>query len=171
MKYCEVGQHEVEKLWKSKRTDKKTGKVLQPACCKNCIGREPIKSKSKQKESAKELNVFFADASLVFPVYCENCGERLLNTGSFTRRSQTCHILPKTASGGFPSVATHPANKVFMCCFHGCHGHGDWDNQDAEKRKKMPVYEKALERFRKFENELTESEKIKAYKYLGLEGQ
>jgi hypothetical protein len=168
MKYCEVGQHEVKQLWKSKRTNKNTGQVIQQACCKDCIGKTPIKSKSKKKESSKELNVFFADASLVFPVYCENCGEKLLNTGSFTRRSQTCHILPKTASGGFPSVATHPSNKVFMCCFSGCYGHGNWDNQDANKRKSMSVYDLAIERFRKFEHLLTEQEKLKAYKYLGL---
>ncbi|MNK78051.1 hypothetical protein D3C87_976690 [compost metagenome] len=170
MKYCEVGEHEVNQLWKAKRTNKNTGEVIQLACCKDCVGREPIKSKTKQKDNTKELNVFFAEASLVFPKYCENCGEKLLNTGSFTRRSQTCHILPKTASGGFPSVAIHPANKVFMCCFTGCYGHGNWDNQDAAKRKTMPVYKKALERFREFEKELTEPERNKAYKYLGIEG-
>lgn len=171
MKYCEVGQHEVAALWKAKRKDPKTGEIIQQACCKDCIGRAPIKSRPTKKENAADLNVFFANASLVFPERCENCGKRLDSSNAMARRSQTCHILPKTKSGGFPTVATHPANKVFMCCFAGCYGHGDWDNQDAEKRKTMPVYKLAVERFRKFENELTEPEKIKAYRYLGIEGQ
>lgn len=170
MKYCEVGEHEVSALWKAKRKDPKTGEVIQKSCCKNCMGREPIKSKKKSEntEGKKALEVFFADASLVFPTTCENCGQKLDNSTAFARKSQTCHILPKTKNGGFPSVASHPSNKVFMCCFNGCNGHGNWDNQDAAKRKTMPVYEIALKRFREFEKELTEPEKIKAYKYLGL---
>lgn len=168
MKYCEVGQHEVHALWRSKRVDKNTGEVLQKSCCKDCMRREPIKTATRTKKESKELKVFFADAAISFPDRCENCGAKLQKGDLRTRKAQTCHILPKTKNGGFPTVAAHPSNKVFMCCFGGCYGHGNWDNQDSAKRKTMPVYKIALDRFRKFENLLTESEKIKAYKYLGL---
>lgn len=171
MKFCEVGKHEVSQLWKAKRINKATGEVLQHACCKNCMSRTPIKNNPSSKlktEVKKKLNVFFAEQSLVFPERCENCGERLDKSSAFSRRSQTCHILPKSENSGFPSVATHPSNKVFMCCFGGCYGHGKYDYNDANTRKSMPVYQLAIERFRSFENHLTEKEKINAYKYLGL---
>lgn len=166
-KLCEVGNHQVTALWKAKRTNKDTGEVIQQACCKNCMGRTPIKSKPNtgNKEEKQKLNVFFASQLLDIPKTCENCGERLDRSNPFAIRSQTCHILPKSK---FKSIATNPQNKVFMCCFHGCNGHGNWDNLDAEKRKSMKVYTLAIERFRTFENELTQSEKIKAYIYLGL---
>lgn len=167
-KYCRVGDHYVHGLWDSEKKDKQTGEIIQPGCCKSCLGKKKIRESKKTKEEIKELTVFFAEASLVFPVNCENCGERLDNSSPFARKSQTCHILPKTKNGGFPSISTHPSNKVFMCCFHGCHGHGDWDNLDAEKRKRMQVYEIAIERFKTLEKHLNEKEKLKAYKYLGL---
>lgn len=173
MKRCEVCNKDVPVLWKSKRTNKQTGEVIQPACCKRCMPKQAIKSSTKPSNESKvlksDLNVFFASQALVFPDHCENCGERLDKSSLFAKRSQTCHILPKSNNSGFPSVATHPQNKVFMCCHHGCHGHGDWDNLNADKRKTMPVYEKAIERFRSFENDLSEKQKIKAYKYLGLD--
>lgn len=165
MKFCEVGQHEVKVLWRSRKTNRETNEV-SPSCCKNCMSKTPIKSKVK-KEKDQELEVFFASQSLVMPELCENCGERLDLSTLFSRKAQTCHILPKSL---YKSVKSHPQNKLFMCCFHGCHGHGNWDNLDSTKRKSMDVYELAIKRFRMFENTLSEQELIKAYKYLGLEG-
>lgn len=165
MKHCDVCGKDVEKLWHSRRTDKNNGKIIRPSRCTNCINKQWTPKKPENKE---ELDVFFANASLVFPDRCENCGKKLNKSTAFDRRAQTCHILPKTKNGGFPKVAIHPSNKIFMCCFSGCYGHSNWDNQDAAKRKTMPVYKLAIERFREFEDSLTESEKIKAHKYLGI---
>lgn len=120
-------------------------------------------------ETKKDLNVFFASMALVFPGYCENCGEKLKNYSPFDRRKQTCHILPKTENGGFPTVATHPQNKVFMCCDSGCYGHSKFDNGDSSDRIKMNVYNLAVERFKTFEHLLTPRERIKAYKYLKID--
>src|SRR5690606_4633552 len=171
-KFCEVGDHYVHQLWKARRKDPKSGEIIQKACCRNCMSREPIKSKrssSRSSEEKKELNVFFANQSLVFPKHCENCGSPLDQSSVFARRSQTCHILPKSKQSGFPSVATHPANKIFMCCFDGCYGHSKYDNGDAKTRQSMTVYEKAIERFRSLENSLSLKDKLRAYKYLGLD--
>lgn len=168
-KYCDVGKHEVQSLWKARKKDPKTLEIIQKSCCKNCMHREPIKSKSfssKSSEEKKELNVFFACQSLLFPKQCENCGSMLDQSSVFARRSQTCHILPKSI---FKSVSVHPQNKVFMCCFGGCYGHAKFDDGDSKTRKSMLVYKLAIERFRSFENQLTISERIKAYKYLGLD--
>lgn len=174
-KYCDVGGHVAPNLWDRRIKDKLTGKITQKSCCKNCLHKREKKSDKKkdpEKETAtfkKDLNVFFASQILVFPKHCENCGHVLDTSSPFAKRSQICHILPKTKNGGFPSIATHPSNKIFMCCFRGCYGHGKYDNGDAETRKSMKVYQIAIERFRSVENELTEKEKMKAYKYLGLD--
>lgn len=164
MKYCEVGKHEVSALWRSKKTNRITGEVT-PSCCKACMSRNPIKPKAKFKEDKKEMDVYFANQSLVMPDNCENCGQRLDLSTPFARKAQTCHILPKSI---YTSVKTHPQNKLFMCCFHGCHGHGNWDNLDSEKRKSMPVYELALKRFILFKKKLTDKELVSAKKYMGL---
>lgn len=166
-KWCDKGNHEVNSLWLARKTDKQTGEIIQPATCKSCMARTTVKKSKAIKEDKKEINVFFASQALIFPMFCENCGERLDSSSMFARRAQTCHILPKRKNM-FKSVATHPQNKMFMCCFHGCHGHGTWDNTDAERRKRMKVYELAIERYRQFEDVLTEAERIKAEKYLGL---
>lgn len=160
MKFCDIGQHEVTILWKARTK-------VQQSCCKNCLGKYPKKATEEQKKDIVAKNVFFASQALVFPGHCENC-HRPLNSPD--KRSLTCHILPKKKGhGGFPSVAIHPQNKVFMCCYGGCYGHGDWDNRNAADRKTMPVYKLALERFREFEDVLTTDEKRRAYKYLGLD--
>lgn len=163
MKFCEVGSHEVSSLWRSRKTNRDTGEVT-PSCCKSCMVRVPIKNKPKDKKDP-ELEVYFASQAMVMPERCENCGERLDLSDSFSRKAQTCHILPKSI---FTTVKSHPQNKMFMCCFHGCHGHGVWDDNDSVKRKSMKVYKIAIERFNEFESELSEKDKIKAHKYLGI---
>lgn len=170
-KYCDVGKHEVEKLWKARRRDPNTREIIQESCCQSCMKREPIKSKPKylteeEVQRKKELNVFFASQTLVMPNNCEECGHKLDKSSTFALRAQIAHILPKSI---FKSVATHPQNKMFLCCFNGCYSHAKFDNGDAKTRQSMKVYDLAIERFRSFENELTEAEKIKANKYLGIQ--
>jgi len=140
-----------------------------PKLCKDCAMKPENKKKDPAKDKIKkDLNVFFAEQALVFPERCEECGDRLNGSTMFDRRKSTCHILPKTASGGFPSVATHPQNKLFMCCMGGCHGHERFDNGDANDRIKMNVYSKAVERFKTFEHLLTPREHVRALKLLKL---
>jgi len=169
-KFCDVGKHQVQSLWRSRIKDKNNpDKNIQDGCCKNCLSKAPKKVVKEKIEVKKGLNVFFAEQALKFPVHCENCNARLHGNTMFDRRKQTCHILPKRNDFGFPSVAVHPQNRVFMCCQTGCYGHERWDNGDAADRIKMAVYPVAVERFKSFEHLLTPKELIKAYKYLNLE--
>lgn len=145
-------------LWKS-----------NPKLCKSCAGKPKHQKPKKEKmEVKKGLNVFFASQALQFPSHCENCERPLLPYTSFDKRKMTCHILPKTAHGGFPSVAIHPSNRIFMCCDDGCYGHGKWDNGDASDRIKMNVYNLAIERFEALKSLLSPKELIKANKYLNI---
>lgn len=168
-KFCDVGQHKVSVLWRSRKKDiKNPGQNIQDSCCKNCMSKVPKKVSKEKMEVKQGLNVFFANQALQFPFACENCNQPLNARSSWDKRKSTCHILPKSEKSGFPTVAIHASNRVFMCCDAGCYGHDQWDGGDASDRLKMPVYSLAIERFRTFEDLLTSKEKIKAYKYLGL---
>lgn len=162
-KWCEVGEHFVPALWKAKSK-------VQQSCCKGCLHKAPVKADKAKEVVKQERNLFFAEQALVFPVNCENCGRALNPIDNKDRRAMTCHILPKKEGhGGFPSVALHPQNKVFMCWNRGCYGHGQYDNGDASTRIEMAVYQLAVERFRMFEQELTPNEHVRALKYLKLD--
>lgn len=120
---------------------------------------EKKKSNGKSAEklkSAKELNIFFASQLIEVPDDCENCGISLkwLKTSKL-RKTIIAHILPKRPVGGFPSVATHPKNKLFLC--GDCHT--NFDNKGAEFATTMNCFDLMCERFMEFENELSESDK------------
>lgn len=141
-----------------------------PKLCKSCAGKPKHQKVKKEKlEVKKGLNVFFASQALEIPRNCENCGRPFQVFSSFDKRKITCHILPKTEHGGFPSVSVHPQNRMFMCCDNGCYGHDRWDHGDAGDRIKMKVYNLAIERFEAFKSLLSPKELIKANKYLNLE--
>ena len=138
-----------------------------PKLCKSCAGKPKYQKVKKEKLEVKQgLNVFFANQALQFPSHCENCGLPLMPKNMWDRRKMTCHILPKSPTNGFPTVAIHPQNRIFMCCDSGGYCHDKWDNGDAQDRIKMPVYNLAIERFESFKSLLTPKELIKAIKYL-----
>lgn len=162
-KFCDVGQHPTDKLWTARTR-------TTPSCCPKweCRQKQQKKPDKAKEKVKKDLNVFFASQALIFPESCEECDGRLNGSTMFDRRKSTCHILPKTSSGGFPSIATHPQNKMFLCCMGGCHGHERWDNGNADDRIKMNVYSKAVERFKTFEHLLSPREHERALKLLKL---
>ena len=132
--------------------------------CKPCDpGKESKKDHYYDKDREYHLNVFFADQATIVPNNCENCGERLSKSNPKMLRFYTAHILPKSK---FESVEVNPDNIMFLGTFCGCHG--NWDNKNAEARKKMPCYSIALERYDKFYNQLSGPEQVQAEKYLGL---
>jgi hypothetical protein len=148
-------------LWKS-----------NPKMCKDCAGKAKPKGETitqAEKEFKKELNVFFASQTLVMPYLCDNCNQLLKAFNTFERRACIAHIIPKSGKQavGFPTVATHPQNKLFLCAKGGCHN--SWDNKGAEDRAGMNCYQLAIERFNQFKHLLTESELQKAYKYLNID--
>jgi len=158
LKECSVC-HKQCKLWKA-----------SPKLCKDCAGKANSNKPLTEAEKTfkKELNVFFASETLVMPYICDNCDLPLYAFSASDKRACIAHILPKSMkqSVGFPTVSTHPQNKLFLCAKGGCHS--KWDNKGVEDRLNMKVYDLAIQRFNKFKHLLTEAEIIKANKYLGL---
>lgn len=68
--------------------------------------------------------------------HCQNCGRPI---GQKYYRAATAHILPKRKEFGFPSIATHPSNKLFLGAGCGCHDLYDRTWEDASKMKIWPV--------------------------------
>jgi len=119
--------------------------------------RQKIKSNSKQnvakKEVKKEMNVFFANQLLQHPENCEECGVSLRSSKVINPRTIVAHILPKNEKG-FPSVRSHPMNRLFLCS--DCHG--NYDNKGWEFVATMKVFELAKERLACFIDCLTDYE-------------
>lgn len=142
--------------------------------------RQPIKQSSDRspsqlakaieiKDMKDNLNLWFADQIPQIPEFCENCGKKLMAFTSNQKRFVTAHILPKTPNGGFPSVATHPQNRMFLgvSLFSLCNCHDLWD-QDRDTRSAMPCHKIAVQRFSLFKELLTTKELIKALDYLKI---
>ena len=122
------------------------------------------KPKAEEKKLVKkEQNIFFANQILEIPKHCEECGADLSYWRKSMPKAIIAHILPKRENGGFPSVATHPKNRLFICptpC------HADFDNKGeshAQQMKSLPIMR---ERFNEFKNCLTESELERVPNYL-----
>jgi hypothetical protein len=121
-----------------------------------------------QIKEKKELDGFYGVQADKVPGQCNNCGRNLMAYSKWAKKCVTAHILPKAI---FESVATHIDNVMFLGCglFSDCNCHADWDNLDAEARKQMHCYDKAVERVESFYDELTPHEQNMADKYLGIE--
>jgi hypothetical protein len=103
------------------------------------------KAKAKQ-ERGKELNVYFANQILTMPATCEESGQPLPKSPLWMRKACIAHILPKRPDFGFPSVATHPLNRIFL------HPdiHTNMDNQGESyilKMKSLPIMKARVAQF------------------------
>mgnify|MGYP006921288744 CR=1 FL=1 len=73
---------------------------------------------------------------------CQNCN-RLIYPKYY--RTSTAHILPKRKEYGFPSIATHPMNKLFLGAkFGGCGCHDQYD-ASWESASKMLIWPVAVQ--------------------------
>jgi len=128
--------------------------------------KKASKSKSgiEKKNKKAELNVFFANQLPQIPNNCENCQTDITYYRSNKNmwRSLVAHILPKRDNYGFPTVATHPQNRVFLC--PTCHG--NYDNLGSDFAKSMQCLPIMKERFNEFKHLLTESEIQRVPNYL-----
>jgi len=122
---------------------------------------------TSQHNEKKQLNEFFEQESIKIPFNCQGCNKPLYAKNKFGKRCVTAHILPKAY---FKSVSTNSDNIFYLgaAILGVCSCHDNWDNKGAEDRVKMPCYKLAVERFEKFKHLLTDSELIKAYKYLNI---
>ena len=116
---------------------------------KNSNARKAISVKLRsieRKESVpnNNLELYFklAATELAKMPYCMECGEFI---PSWAYRSATAHILPKRKEFGFPSVASNPLNRLFLCGINGCHDKTHtWATFET-----MKVWPLAVESFKK----------------------
>ena len=113
----------------------------------------------EKKAFKKDLNVYFASQILQIPPCCEECGDDIRYWRDKNPRMLVAHILPKRKSGGFPSVATHPLNRVFLC--PNCHT--NMDNKGKEFVEKMKVYPIMIERLQSFYDAVKEKHLISKF--------
>lgn len=130
------------------------------------ISAKPKALTEANKSFKKELNIFFASQLLECPDKCEECEASFYGYTQEQLRGLIAHILPKNEKHGFPDVAIHPLNRMFLGT--KCGHHARWDNLGAKERKEMKVYKVAIERFNQFKSLLSEADLIRANKYLNL---
>lgn len=143
----------------------------KPLIAKRCefhykIHRNKVNAGKKhnveKKAFKKDLNVYFASQILQIPATCENCGCDIRWQREKHPRALVAHILPKRKQGGFPAVATHPKNRVFLCIT--CHT--DFDNKGAEYAENMRCLPIMRQRFEEFKNCLTAHDLERVPNYL-----
>lgn len=121
------------------------------------------KPRNQQKKAEKgTFAVFFASQALVFPDKCEESGQPLPKSPAWMKKACIAHILKKRSDFGFPSVATHPSNKIFL------HPdiHANMDNLGESyilKMKSLPVMKERVKILLPF---LTEEERNRVPDYL-----
>ena len=146
---------------------------MKPLIAKRCefhykLHRNKVNAGKKhnveKREYKKELNGFFASQILQIPATCENCKTdiRFWRNDKRFSRSLVAHILPKRKLGGFPSVGTHPKNRVFLC--PDCHT--QMDNKGAEYAENMRCLPIMRQRFAEFKNCLTAHDLQRVPSYL-----
>ena len=111
---------------------------------------------AEKKKTAKEMNLFFASQIPEIPDCCENCGDSLRWQKQNNFKSIIAHILPKRKVGGFPSVATNPNNRVFLCLI--CHH--NMDDLGKDFVLKMNCFDLIIERLRKFVHLIKENKEL-----------
>lgn len=139
--------------------------------CKDCYwinNRKENAEKNKEKllaksQKKKALGIFFASQLLEVSKNCEECGTDLTYwIKSKFWRAIIAHILPKRETGGFPSVAMHPRNRMFYC--PDCHT--DFDNKGSDHVSKMRSLPIMRQRYLEFKDCLTIAEQQRVPDYL-----
>lgn len=134
--------------------------------------RKPIGNNKKsltpeERKFKDDLNDFYEEALNELPDNCQECGEPLGCLSAWDARCCTAHLLPKSEESGFPSIACHPANRIFLGK-KNCSCHTRYDNRDGSFRSTMKIYQAVLAAFEILKDHLTEKEIIKAKKYLNI---
>lgn len=122
------------------------------------------KRANKDKKAVKGIvGAYMASQTIKRPDFCEESGQPLPKSG-FMRKACVAHILPKRPDHGFPSVAIHPMNKIFL------HPdiHANMDNLGKEyilKMKSLPLMRQRVKALLPF---LTEDELNRVPEYFIL---
>lgn len=124
------------------------------------INAKKPKAVAKRKEG-KVMGAYLASQTLTMPAKCEECGKALPKT-SWMKIATVAHILPKRKEHGYPSVALHPINKMYLCI--DCHT--NFDNLGKDFIVKMQLLPKIKERVQQLLPLLTEKERNRVPEYL-----
>jgi hypothetical protein len=120
------------------------------------------KTSNKAKKVQKEVfGTYFASQAHKMPARCEETGQLLPTKPEWLKKSCMAHILPKRDKYGFPSVALHPKNMVFLMPDI----HQNFDNLGESYIVKMKIYPILKERVAALIPLLTEAEKRKVPEY------
>lgn len=102
----------------------------------------PSKSKRPEKENKQDLEQWFLDGDKQATGKCRHCGGRTCKGDPLFYKHSQAHILPKRL---FPSVATHPLNRVELCFWeNNCHGNFDNGTLDLMD---MNCFDEIIEKF------------------------
>lgn len=146
----------------------KTQEYIQRADKRHALKSEQLKTQAKlrndtyenklvdnqAKENFEKLQVWFEQRAreLAKHPYCAECGAYIPEK---YYRHATAHVLPKSPTSGFPSVATHEENYLFLGAGCGCHNKTDrWD-----KFSQMKVWGLAIEKIKKMYPSIHPSER------------
>lgn len=88
-----------------------------------------IIKKPKVREVDAELDRWFEEGRLEMTGICMNCGQPTCKYDDLYYRHSLSHILQKKdGNGGFPSVRTHPKNRLELCFWAPNSCHTNYDN-------------------------------------------
>lgn len=142
--------------WKFRDSEKKKKSGKNEIVWSEIDGK--IEYHNMEKKEPKKLGDWFVIQKTQIPEHCEECG----NSISRLKRSEfwtTCiaHIVPKKPTK-YPSVATHPLNRMFFCDF--CHNR--FDNKGLSEISKFKSIQIIKKRFSKVYDAMSKDERNKA---------
>ena len=118
--------------------------------------KKGLEKRKKEREGYAEFyqsHVYFVKKNRV---KCEECGSQLQG-----HVSEIAHILPKQK---YKSIAKEDKNILYLCGMYSKNQcHSKFDDSKAEVIKQMNVYDKAVDRFKKLEEKITENISYKTY--------
>ncbi len=120
-----------------------------------CKNHQYLRAKKPVDTTTKDqLNKWFYDRRLQMTGNCLNCNRNSSKDSDIYYKYSIAHILPKSETNGFPSVATDPNNWLELCI--DCHTRYDsnWENA-----RKMEVWQYAKFKFSLFKHKVTEKHK------------
>lgn len=148
-----------------------SGRLIGGKCQRHYWQGRASKSKTKpanvlkeaqKTERTKELDIWFLDQIQMIPNHCEECETNLGGWRQVMPKAIIAHILPKRVNHGFPDVATHPDNRMFLC--PDCHT--NLDNKGSDFALNMKSLNLMRSRYKQIEPFLSESDVSRVPDYL-----
>ncbi len=127
----------------------------------------------KENKSGETLDAWFEKGMIEYDPICMECGfsamwlkepqedTKKAEAYKLMWRAAQAHVLPKKKRFGFPSIATHPENRIILLPswgghFCGCHGFYDSNWYNASTMKIWPL---VVEKFKRLYPFIAEPER------------